>query len=157
MTQSCSLPIASQSVTEHVLHGAVGVIAMLVAMEFGDNHPISSIGLGLLALLSFRGARCAGCKDGRHPSAESQAPKICHSIDWCCKDYNVQHLASSITGYLKERLVPEYQGPNDLSLAKDLAKLAPQEAQAFMGPKNAAERSDGVISAKYCELTSIVN
>ena len=27
----------------------------------------------------------------------------------------------------------EYQSPNDLSLAKDLAKLAPQEAQAFMG------------------------
>ena len=51
--------------------------------------------------------------------------------------------------------MPEYQGPNDLSLAKDLAMLAPQEAQAFMGPNDAAERSDGVISAKYCELISI--
>ena len=49
----------------------------------------------------------------------------------------------------------EYQSPDDLSLAKDLLKLAPREAQAFMGLKNTAERSDGVIPAKYRELISI--
>jgi AhpD family alkylhydroperoxidase len=51
--------------------------------------------------------------------------------------------------------MPEYQSPNDLSLAKDLAKLAPQEAQAFMGLKNTTERTDGIIPPKYRELISI--
>ncbi|NVD99076.1 carboxymuconolactone decarboxylase family protein [Massilia sp. BJB1822] len=48
-----------------------------------------------------------------------------------------------------------YQHPEDLSLAKDLAALAPLEAQAFLGLKAAAERSGGAIPAKYRELISI--
>ena len=48
-----------------------------------------------------------------------------------------------------------YQRPEELSLVKDLVKLAPQEAHAFLGLKAAAERSDGAIPAKYRELISI--
>jgi AhpD family alkylhydroperoxidase len=49
----------------------------------------------------------------------------------------------------------EYQRPEDLSFANDLVRLAPKEAQAFLGLKAAAERSDGVIPEKYRELISI--
>lgn len=49
----------------------------------------------------------------------------------------------------------EYQRPQDMALAKDLMRLAPQEAQAFMALKSTAERSDGVIPAKYRELMSV--
>jgi AhpD family alkylhydroperoxidase len=48
-----------------------------------------------------------------------------------------------------------YQQPEDLTLAKELVKLAPREAQAFLGLKAAAERSDGAIPEKYRELISI--
>jgi AhpD family alkylhydroperoxidase len=48
-----------------------------------------------------------------------------------------------------------YQHPDDLAYAKDLINLAPQEAQAFLGLKKAAERADGAIPAKYRELVSV--
>lgn len=48
-----------------------------------------------------------------------------------------------------------YQHPEDLSLARDLAQLAPVEAKAFLGLKEAAERRDGAIPDKYRELISI--
>ncbi len=59
MAQSCPLPFASRSVTEHVLRGVLGVVAILVAIKLGDTNPIASVGLGLLALVSFRG--CPMC------------------------------------------------------------------------------------------------
>jgi AhpD family alkylhydroperoxidase len=49
----------------------------------------------------------------------------------------------------------EYQRPEDLTYAKDLMRLAPKEAQAFLGLKAASERTDGVIPEKYRELMSI--
>lgn len=49
----------------------------------------------------------------------------------------------------------EYQRPEDLAYAKDLIRLSPKEAQAFLGLKAAAERTDGVIPEKYRELMSI--
>jgi AhpD family alkylhydroperoxidase len=52
-------------------------------------------------------------------------------------------------------MMSEYQRPEDLFLAKELVRLAPKEAQAFLGLKSAAERTDGVIPAKYRELISI--
>ncbi len=48
-----------------------------------------------------------------------------------------------------------YQRPEDLVYAKDLISLAPKEAQGFLTLKNAAEREDGSIPAKYRELISI--
>jgi hypothetical protein len=59
MAQSCPLPFASKSVTEHVLRGVLGVLAILIAIKLGYTNPIASMGLGLLALLSFRG--CPMC------------------------------------------------------------------------------------------------
>lgn len=52
-------------------------------------------------------------------------------------------------------ITPEYQRPQDLSLAKELVRLAPQEAQAFLGLKAAAERAGGAIPEKYRELISV--
>jgi AhpD family alkylhydroperoxidase len=49
----------------------------------------------------------------------------------------------------------EYLRHEDLHLAKDLAQLAPKEAQAFFHLKATAERSDGKIPEKYRELISI--
>lgn len=49
----------------------------------------------------------------------------------------------------------EYQRPEDLAYAKELMRLAPREAQAFLGLKASAERADGVIPEKYRELISI--
>lgn len=49
----------------------------------------------------------------------------------------------------------EYQCPEDLAYAKDLMRLAPKEAHAFLGLKSSAERADGVIPEKYRELMSI--
>lgn len=43
----------------------------------------------------------------------------------------------------------------DMELAPQLVRLAPQEAQAFLGLKASAERADGAIPAKYRELISI--
>lgn len=48
-----------------------------------------------------------------------------------------------------------YQRPEDLSLAKELVRLAPIEAKAFLGLKAAAERADGAIPEKYRELISV--
>ena len=59
MTQSCPLPFASKSVAEHVLRGVLGAMAILVAIKLGDANPIASLGLGVLALVSFRG--CPMC------------------------------------------------------------------------------------------------
>jgi AhpD family alkylhydroperoxidase len=49
----------------------------------------------------------------------------------------------------------EYQRPDDFAQAKELMRLAPKEAQAFMNLKATAERSDGAIPEKYRELISI--
>ena len=59
MTQSCPLPFASKSVAEHVLRGVLGATAILVAIRLGYTYPIASVGLGILALVSFRG--CPMC------------------------------------------------------------------------------------------------
>jgi len=45
--------------------------------------------------------------------------------------------------------------PQDMELAPQLVRLAPQEAQAFLALKASAERADGAIPAKYRELISI--
>ncbi len=49
----------------------------------------------------------------------------------------------------------DYQSPQDFSQAKELMRLAPKEAQAFLNLKASAERADGVIPEKYRELISI--
>ncbi|MES2015222.1 MAG: carboxymuconolactone decarboxylase family protein [Pseudomonadota bacterium] len=49
----------------------------------------------------------------------------------------------------------DYQSTQDFAQAKELMRLAPQEAQAFMALKHSAERSDGAIPEKYRELISI--
>ncbi len=51
--------------------------------------------------------------------------------------------------------MPSFQNPSDYEHAKDLLKGAPQEANAFLGLKRAAERADGAIPAKVRELISV--
>ncbi|OJW20290.1 MAG: carboxymuconolactone decarboxylase [Planctomycetales bacterium 71-10] len=51
--------------------------------------------------------------------------------------------------------MPGYQAPEDFAYAKELIAVARKEAEAFFNLKHTAERSDGVIPAKYRELMSI--
>jgi len=49
----------------------------------------------------------------------------------------------------------EYQTPKDRKYTDTLINSAPKEAAAFLNLKHTAERSDGVIPAKYRELISV--
>jgi AhpD family alkylhydroperoxidase len=78
-----------------------------------------------------------------------------HFPEWTV-DYSNAKLKMFIYDQLIERkAMSEYQCPEDLSQARELMRLAPKEAQAFLGLKASAERSDGVIPEKYRELISI--
>lgn len=48
-----------------------------------------------------------------------------------------------------------YQDPSDLRYARDLMRMAPPEAQAFVKLKSISERADGHIPPKYRELISL--
>jgi AhpD family alkylhydroperoxidase len=51
--------------------------------------------------------------------------------------------------------MPDYQKPQDIEYAESLMTFASKEAKAFFNLKHTAERTDGVIPAKYRELMSI--
>jgi hypothetical protein len=46
---------ASRTLIEHVLRGAIGLAALWVAVTIAASHPWSSLALGALVLLAFRG------------------------------------------------------------------------------------------------------
>ena len=46
---------ASQTLIEHILRGAVGIGALWLAVAIAASHPWSSLALGVLVLLAFRG------------------------------------------------------------------------------------------------------
>lgn len=46
---------ASNTLIEHVLRGAVGIGALWLAVAIAASHPWSSLALGALVLLAFRG------------------------------------------------------------------------------------------------------
>lgn len=48
-----------------------------------------------------------------------------------------------------------YQDPSDLKHARELMRMAPLEAQAFLKLKSVSERTDGHIPEKYRELISL--
>ena len=45
----------SQTLIEHILRGAVGIGALWLAVTIAASHPWSSLALGILVLLAFRG------------------------------------------------------------------------------------------------------
>ena len=59
MAQSCPLPFASKSVTEHLLRGVLGIAGILFAVKLGSTKPIFSVALILGSLLALRG--CPMC------------------------------------------------------------------------------------------------
>ena len=59
MAQSCPLPFASTSLTEHLLRGALGLAGILFALELGNSKPIVSVALVLGSLVALRG--CPMC------------------------------------------------------------------------------------------------
>jgi hypothetical protein len=59
MAQSCPLPFASKSVTEHLLRGVLGIAGMVFAFQLGSTKPIVSVVLVLGSLLALRG--CPMC------------------------------------------------------------------------------------------------
>ena len=46
---------ASNTLTEHILRGATGIGALWAAVAIAASHPLSSLALGGLVLLAFRG------------------------------------------------------------------------------------------------------
>jgi hypothetical protein len=46
---------ASHTLLEHILRGAVGIGALWFAIAIAAGHPWSSLALGALVLLAFRG------------------------------------------------------------------------------------------------------
>ena len=59
MAQSCSLPFASKSITEHLLRGALGLAGVLFALKLATERPVVSIALVLGSLVALRG--CPMC------------------------------------------------------------------------------------------------
>ena len=59
MAQSCPLPFASKSITEHLLRGALGLAGILFAVRLGSSKPIISVALVLGSLVALRG--CPMC------------------------------------------------------------------------------------------------
>ena len=55
MGQSCRLPFASTSITEHLLRGALGLVGILSALKLGSFKPILSVALVLGSLVALRG------------------------------------------------------------------------------------------------------
>jgi hypothetical protein len=46
---------ASRTLIEHILRGVVGIGALWLALAIAASHPWSSLALGALVLLAFRG------------------------------------------------------------------------------------------------------
>ena len=46
---------ASNTLSEHILRGAIGISALGYALAIAETHPRSSLASGALALLAFRG------------------------------------------------------------------------------------------------------
>ena len=46
---------ASNTLTEHILRGAIGIGALWLAVAIGATHPWSSLALGVVVLIAFRG------------------------------------------------------------------------------------------------------
>ena len=59
MAQSCPLPFASKSLTEHLLRGALGIAGILFALKLGSTKPLIAVVLVLGSLLALRG--CPMC------------------------------------------------------------------------------------------------
>ena len=59
MAQSCPLPFASKSVTEHLLRGVLGLAGILFALKLGGSKPIVSVASVFGSLVALRG--CPMC------------------------------------------------------------------------------------------------
>ncbi len=59
MAQSCPLPFASKSITEHLLRGALGLAGILFALKLASAQPIVSVALIVGSLVALRG--CPMC------------------------------------------------------------------------------------------------
>ncbi len=59
MAQSCPLPFASKSISEHLLRGVLGLAGILFALRLGSSQPIVSVALVLGSLVALRG--CPMC------------------------------------------------------------------------------------------------
>ena len=48
-------PFASNTIVEHLLRGVLGVAAVTYAIHIAGSHSVLSLGLGICALVAFRG------------------------------------------------------------------------------------------------------
>ena len=66
---------ASNTLTEHILRGAIGIAALGYALAIVETHPWGSLVSGALALLAFRGCRSAGPSACSKPQGSNRCPK----------------------------------------------------------------------------------
>ena len=59
MSRSPSGLFATQTVTGHLIRGAVAFALLYLAIEQQHSHPVASLSAGLLALVAMRG--CPAC------------------------------------------------------------------------------------------------
>ncbi len=57
--QAVQSPLASKTMTMHLVRGAVGFGSLWGAFQIVGTHPLGAVGLGLLMLVAFRG--CPMC------------------------------------------------------------------------------------------------
>ncbi len=53
------MTFASNTLIEHLLRGAAGATALILAIHVSGSHPILALGLGVCMLVAFRG--CPVC------------------------------------------------------------------------------------------------
>ena len=59
MADTCSLPFASKSLTEHIVRGVIGVVAMVFTVALWSTHPLIAVTLFVMAIIALRG--CPMC------------------------------------------------------------------------------------------------
>jgi hypothetical protein len=47
--------LASNTLTEHLLRGVVGISSLIAAIHVADAHPLLAFALGVITLIAFRG------------------------------------------------------------------------------------------------------
>ena len=52
-------PFASNTLFEHLLRGALGIAALVWAIQIAHTQPLASLGLGVVTLIALRG--CPTC------------------------------------------------------------------------------------------------
>ncbi len=77
---TCSLPFASKSLTEHIVRGVIGAVAVAFAIDLGGTRPLIAIALLVGSLVALRG--CPMCwLTGLFTTLQQNRPRPDKEID----------------------------------------------------------------------------